>query len=59
MDWLSDAEGMENTLKEDTTEENILEKVPARQSVTPPSIASGTITPQGPKLYRDDNTRKS
>lgn len=46
-------------LKEDTPEENIPEELPARQSVMPPSIASGTITPPGPKLYRDDNTRKS
>lgn len=46
-------------LKEDTPEENIPEELPARQSVMPPSIASGTITPPGPKLYRDNNTRKS
>lgn len=59
VDWLSDTEGMENTLKEDTPVENIPEELPARQSVMPPSIASGTITPPGPKLYRDDNTRKS
>lgn len=59
VDWLSDTEGMENTFKEDTTEENIPEEFPARQSVMPPSIASGTITPPGPKLYRDDITRKS
>lgn len=59
VDWLSGMEGMENTLKEDTPEENIPEEVPAHQSVMPPSIASGTITPPGPKLYRDDNTRKS
>lgn len=49
----------ENLFKEDTPEENIPEEFPARKSVMPPSIASGTITPPGPKLYRDDNTRKS
>lgn len=49
----------ENLSKEDTPKENIPEEFPARQSVMPPSIASGTITPPGPKLYRNDNTRKS
>lgn len=49
----------ENLHKEDTPEENIPEEFPARQSVMPPSIASGTITPPGPKLYRNDKTRKS
>nr|DAR02708.1 MAG TPA: hypothetical protein [Caudoviricetes sp.] len=36
------------------TEENIPEESPAYPLR---SIASGTITPPGPKLYRDDNTR--
>lgn len=49
----------ENLSKEDTPEENIPEELPTRQSVMSRSIASGTITPPGPKLYRDDNTRKS
>ena len=61
VDWLSSKRDYaeENLSKEDTPVENIPEELPARQSVMPPSIASGTITPPGPKLYRDDNTRKS
>ena len=47
----------ENLPKEDIPEENIPEEPPADQPIMSRSIASGTITPPGPKLYRDDNTR--
>ena len=46
--WLPDTEN--------PTEMNIPGESPAYPLR---SIASGTITPPGPKLYRDDNTRKS
>lgn len=60
-DWKSTTGGPieENLSKEDTPEENIPEEFHASLSVMPPNIASGTITPPGPKLYRNDKTRKS
>lgn len=56
MDWLS---SKRDSIEENLPEKDTPEEVPADQPIMSRSIASGTITPPGPKLYRDDNTRKS
>lgn len=48
-----------DSIEENIPEKNTPEEASADQPIMSRSIASGTITPPGPKLYRDDNTRKS
>lgn len=54
VDWLS---SKRESIEENIPEKDTPEEPSADQPIMSRSIASGTITPPGPKLYRDDNTR--
>lgn len=54
VDWVS---SKRESIEENIPEKNTPEEASADQPIMSRSIASGTITPPGPKLYRDDNTR--
>ncbi len=54
VDWLS---SKRESTEENIPEKNTTEEASADQPIMSRSIASGTITPPGPKLYRDGNTR--